>query len=117
MWIWRAVGIVAFALGAIGLAVPVWPTTVFWIVAAIAFARSNPDWADWIFRQPGIGPPIRTFLETGAMARPAKVAALSGMALAAAIVVATGYQKPWVLGIGLGLIAIGALYVMTRKAA
>jgi uncharacterized protein len=115
MWIWRAVGAVAFALGAIGLAIPVWPTTVFWIVAALAFAKSNPSWADWIFRQPGVGPAIKTFLETGAMAREAKIAALCGMGLAATIVMAFAYQKPWVLGSGLGLIAVGAIYVVTRK--
>lgn len=115
MWIWRAVGSVAFVLGAIGLAVPVWPTTIFWIVAALAFAKSNPTWADWIYRQPGAGPAIKTFLETGAMARQAKIAALSGMGIAALIVIAFAYRKPWVLGAGLGLIAIGAVFVMTRK--
>tara|TARA_R110000796_G_scaffold27004_10_gene74593 strand:+ start:11079 stop:11543 length:465 start_codon:yes stop_codon:yes gene_type:complete len=115
MWIWRAVGSVAFVLGAIGLAVPVWPTTIFWIVAALAFAKSNPSWADWIYRQPGAGPAIKTFLETGAMARQAKIAALSGMGIAALIVIAFAYRKPWVLGLGLGLIAIGAVFVMTRK--
>tara|TARA_R100001132_G_scaffold14047_1_gene12796 strand:+ start:751 stop:1086 length:336 start_codon:yes stop_codon:yes gene_type:complete len=106
---------VAFVLGAIGLAVPIWPTTIFWIVAALAFAKSNPSWADWIYRQPGVGPAIKTFLETGAMARQAKIAALCGMGLAAMIVIAFAYRTPWVLAGGLGLIAIGALYVMTRK--
>ena len=115
MWIWRAVGSVAFVLGAIGLAIPVWPTTIFWIVAALAFAKSNPSWADWIYRQPGAGPAIQTFLETGAMARQAKIAALLGMAIAALIVIAFAHRKPWVLGLGLGLIAIGAVFVMTRK--
>jgi len=115
MWFWRAVGVVAFALGAIGLALPVWPTTIFWIVAALAFAKSNPSWADWIYRQPGVGPAIKTFLETGAMAREAKIAAVCGMGLAALIVTAFAYHKPWVLGSGLGLIAVGAVYVITRK--
>ena len=115
MWFWRAVGSVAFVLGAIGLAIPIWPTTVFWIVAALAFAKSNPSWAAWIYRQPGIGPAIQTFLETGAMSRDAKVAALAGMGVAAALVAVFTYKTPWVLGPGLGLIAIGAIYVMTRK--
>ena len=49
------------------------------------------------------------------MARQAKIAALSGMGIAALIVIAFAYRKPWVLGLGLGLIAIGAVFVMTRK--
>ena len=49
------------------------------------------------------------------MSRDAKVAALAGMGVAAAIVTVFTYKTPWVLGPGLGLIAIGAIYVMTRK--
>ncbi len=115
MWFWRIIGSVAFVLGAIGLALPVWPTTIFWIVAALAFARSNPHWADWIYRQPGVGEPIRQFLETGAMARQAKVAALGGMTLAAAIIIVFWHRHPWIIGPGLGLIAVGAVFVITRK--
>ena len=67
MWSWRILGLISFAFGAIGLFLPIWPTTVFWIVAALAFARSNPAWAEWIYARPKIGPPIRTFVETGAL--------------------------------------------------
>ncbi|HRX75154.1 MAG TPA: YbaN family protein, partial [Hyphomonas sp.] len=79
MWSWRILGLVAFAFGAIGLFIPIWPTTVFWIVAALAFARSNPAWAEWIYTRPKIGPAIRTFVETGALSRAGKTAALGGM--------------------------------------
>jgi hypothetical protein len=37
------------------------------------------------------------------------------MGLAALIVTAFAYHKPWVLGSGFGLIAVGAVYVITRK--
>ena len=115
MWAWRILGAIAFALGAVGLFLPVWPTTVFWIVAALAFARSNPAWAEWIYRQPGIGPPIQHFLETGTLPREAKIAALCGMTLAAAIVIALFWNNRWALGGGLSLIAVGAFYVASRK--
>lgn len=115
MWIWRAVGILAFVLGAVGLILPVWPTTVFWIVAALAFARSNPAWAEWIYHQPGVGPPIKTFLETGALTREAKLTALCGMGFAAGLIIVFGHHNPWMMTGGLSLIAIGAIYVITRK--
>ncbi len=115
MWAWRIIGVIAFALGAIGLFLPVWPTTVFWIVAALSFARSNPSWAEWIYRQPGVGPPIKTFLETGALAREAKIAALAGMLLAATLIVVFGHDSTWLMAGGLSLIAVGAIYVITRK--
>ncbi len=114
MWSWRILGAIAFAFGAIGLFIPIWPTTVFWIVAALAFARSNPVWAEWIYNRPKIGPPIRTFVETGAMNRAAKLAALTGMAIAGAIMGALLWKRPVPLGIGLMILGLGALFVGTR---
>jgi hypothetical protein len=117
MWSWRILGLVAFAFGAIGLFVPIWPTTVFWIVAALAFARSNPAWAEWIYARPKIGPAIRIFVETGALSRATKTAALGGMSLATLIVGVVLWKRPLPLGIGLAAIAAGALFVITRPRA
>ncbi|KCZ90662.1 YbaN family protein [Hyphomonas johnsonii] len=116
MWAWRIFGLIAFALGAIGLVLPVWPTTIFWIAAALAFARSNPAWAAWIYARPGIGEPIRTFAEHGRMNMRSKAAALSGMALAAAGTIFLFWQMPWAMAGSLGLLAIGAAFVISRKA-
>lgn len=117
MWSWRILGLVAFAFGAIGLFVPIWPTTVFWIVAALAFARSNPAWAEWIYTRPKIGPVIRTFVETGALSRAGKVAALGGMGLAAAFLGVLFWKRPIPLAIGLSILGAGALFVITRPRA
>ena len=117
MWSWRILGLVAFVFGAIGLFLPIWPTTVFWIVAALAFARSNPAWAEWTYARPKIGPPIRTFVETGALSRAGKTAALGGMALAGAVMIALFWKKPVPLGIGLSVLGAGALFVITRPRA
>ncbi|MEZ5984953.1 MAG: YbaN family protein [Hyphomonas sp.] len=114
MWSWRILGLIAFAFGAIGLFIPIWPTTVFWIVAALAFARSNPAWAEWIYARPKIGPVIRTFVETGALNRAGKTAALGGMALAALIMGVAFWKRPVPLGIGLSILGVGALFVATR---
>ena len=114
MWSWRILGLVAFTFGAIGLFIPIWPTTIFWIVAALAFARSNPAWAEWIYNRPKIGPTIRTFVETGALSPAGKTAALAGMALSALIVGVLFWKRPVPLGIGLTIIGGGALFVITR---
>ncbi|MEQ9435240.1 YbaN family protein [Hyphomonas sp.] len=114
MWAWRILGMFAFALGAIGLALPIWPTTIFWIVAALAFARSNPEWAQWIYARPAIGQPIRDFAESGRMGMRSKLAALSGMALAAAGTIFLFWHTPWTMAISLGLLAVGAVFVISR---
>lgn len=115
MWAWRILGMIAFALGAIGIVLPIWPTTIFWIVAALAFAKSNPKWADWIYARPGLGVPIRTYVETGRMSMRSKSAALAGMALAAAGTIYLFWNRPWAMAGSLGLLALGAAFVMSRK--
>ena len=114
MWSWRILGLVSFAFGAIGLFLPIWPTTVFWIVAALAFARSNPAWAEWIYARPKVGPQIRTFVETGTLSRAGKTAALAGMGVAGLFMGILFWKRPVPLGIGLAILALGALFVITR---
>ncbi|MEH6808026.1 MAG: YbaN family protein [Hyphomonas oceanitis] len=116
MWAWRILGIFAFVLGAIGVVLPVMPTTIFWIVAAFAFVRSDPRWAAWIYARPGIGPQIQTFVETGRIGMRGKAAALAGMALAAAGTIFLFWKHPWPMAGSLGFLAIGAAFVISRKA-
>ncbi len=117
MWAWRILGCIAFVIGAIGLVLPIWPTAIFWIVAALAFAKSNPAWAAWIYARPVIGPAIKEFLETGRVTRSARFASLTGMALASILIVVLLHPRPYFAGGGLVLIAIGVIFILTRKIA
>jgi len=83
MWHWRILGFLLLAIGGIGVVLPVLPTTIFWILAALCFARSDPKIRDWIYARPGFGPQVRLFIENGQMTRTGKNGALVGMALAA----------------------------------
>ncbi|WP_300376388.1 YbaN family protein [Henriciella sp.] len=110
----RLLGFLFLALGAIGIFLPVWPTTIFWIVAALCFTRSSPAMRDWIYARPGLGPPIRDFIEQGTLSRSSKSGALAGMAIASGI---SGFllwgRWAW-LAIALGLVVTGAAYVLSR---
>lgn len=117
MLILRLLGGLFFALGAIGLVLPVWPTTIFWILAAICFARSSPATRDWIYARPGIGGIIEDFVEYGRVSRKAKIGALTGMALAAALCTALLWQQKIVLYGVLTTLALVAAYVATRRTA
>lgn len=48
-----------FALGAIGLILPVLPTTVFWIVAIGCFSRASPRLAARARSAPALRSPVR----------------------------------------------------------
>lgn len=113
-WLWVLVGFMFLTIGAIGLVLPLWPTTVFWIIAVFCLAESHPKIRDWIYARPGIGPLIEDFVERGEITRKGKTAAIAGMSLA-------GLISGWFLrGSYIGLTAliiallVGAIFVATR---
>ena len=110
----RILGGLVLAIGASGRFVPVWPTTIFWILAALCFARSSPAARDWIYARPGIGPTIQTFIESGGLSNKSKIAALGGMALAAGLIAFLLWAKPNLMAAGLVLLGLAATYVATR---
>lgn len=110
----RVLGFLFLVLGAIGIVLPVWPTTIFWIVAAMCFARSSPTMRDWIYSRPKVGPTVQGFIERGTLSRASKGGAVFGMALAAGISTALLWGRWGWLASAIGLIACGAVYVLTR---
>lgn len=114
-WLWVGFGFALLGIGAIGLVLPLWPTTIFWIAAVFCLAESHPKIRDWIYARPGVGPIVKDFVETGAIARKGKIAAIGGMLLAS-IVSGWFLRGSWIgLSVLLGTIACGIIFVATRK--
>ncbi len=89
-WLWAGLGFILLGLGAVGLVLPIWPTTIFWILAVFCLAESHPKVRDWIYRQPGVGSMIESFVERGEISRSGKIAAIGGIGL-------TGVISGWLL--------------------
>lgn len=115
IWLWRILGSFTFVMGAIGLVLPVWPTAVFWLVSALAFAKSNPAWAEWIYERPGVGEPIRIYLETGCMTRASKLASYFGLLLATIMVIVLLWGRWYIVSAALSFIALGTLFIVSRR--
>ena len=108
------VGLLAFAVGAIGIVVPLLPTTIFWIIAAACFAKSAPRWQRWIYEHSRFGGVVRDFMVNGVIRRHAKLAALAGMAASFGLTAIVTGLTPLGLGaLAVILLAVGA-YVATR---
>jgi uncharacterized protein len=78
--IWLICGIVAVALGVIGIALPILPTVPFLILAAFCFARSHPAWEARLMNHPVYGPTLTAWREKGIVGRRAKWAATGAFA-------------------------------------
>ncbi|MEO1303452.1 MAG: YbaN family protein [Pseudomonadota bacterium] len=113
-WLWTGLGFFFFAIGAIGIVLPLWPTTIFWIIAVFCLAESHPKIRDWIFARPGIGPIIQDFVERGEIGRKGKIGAIGGMLLACAVSGWLLRSSALALSVLIISIAIGIVFVATR---
>ncbi|MEM9654543.1 MAG: YbaN family protein [Actinomycetota bacterium] len=111
--IYLMAGLLSVAIGGIGIFVPGLPTTVFFIIAAWCFSKSNERLERWVLELPGIGPMVSDYRDGLGMPRRAKVFAIGSIVLAVGlsagllidnltvrlIVVAAGLVGVWYVGI------------------
>lgn len=74
-------GAICFALGTVGIVVPLLPTTVFWILAVTCFAKSAPELAERLMAHPRFGALLQDFVKHGVLSRQAKLFAIGGMGM------------------------------------
>lgn len=107
-------GGLSFATGALGLVVPLLPTTVFWIIAAWAWSRSCPRLLGRLYDLPGAGVHVRRWMEDGTLTRRGKFFAVSGLAFGLSMTILALHDRPLLLAAaGLPQLA-AAFYLATR---
>lgn len=60
-FLFNTIGIVCVIFGTIGIFVPVWPTTIFAIIASIMFAKANPKLHAWLLKNRFLGPYLQNY--------------------------------------------------------
>lgn len=106
-------GFLALGCGIAGVVLPLVPTTPFLLLAAFAFARSSPRLHDWLVGHPRLGPPIQDWRDGGCIAPRVKAIAVATMVLVLAMSW-LAEVRPLVLGIQAGVLALVALFILTR---
>lgn len=110
-------GTLSFAVGAVGLVLPLLPTTIFWIAAAWAWSKSCPRLQHWLYGLPGVGPHVRAWIEDGTISRRGKHFALGGLAFGLAVTTFALHDNATILAVaGLPQFA-AACFVATRPEA
>lgn len=112
---WLIIGLLSLSLGAIGVALPLVPTTPFILVAALAFARSSNRLHDWLVNHDVFGSLVDNWQRHGAISRRAKVASVASMAVLLAISLAVA-APGIVIILQLVVLGMAALFILSRPA-
>ncbi len=111
--VYLSAGHLLFGLGALGIFLPVMPTTVFWIGAAACYLRSSPDRYRELISRHHHGKTISNFLEHGVICSAGKKVAVAGMLLSVLVLLLLPIDFSIKVFSVLG-IALAATYVLTR---
>ena len=112
-YIWLLAGLVAVAIGAVGVVLPLLPTTPFLLVAAFAFARSSKRLDRWLREHRTFGPLINNWHRDGSIDRSTKRTALI-VIVATPIVSWLLDAPPWVVACQVVVLSAAAVFIATR---
>ena len=112
-FIWLSVGLAALAIGAVGLVLPLLPTTPFLLVAAFAFTRSSERMNSWLREHQVFGPLITNWHRDGSIDQKAKRVAI--IVIVATPVVTWLLDVPsWVIACQIVVLSAVAFFILTR---
>ena len=92
-YLWIGFGGFFIALGLIGIALPLLPTTPFLLLAAVCFSKGSEQIYCWLINHPTLGPPIINWREKRAITRRSKIVATLSMLVLLVITPLVG--APW----------------------
>ena len=112
-FIWLLVGLTAVAIGAVGVVLPLVPTTPFLLVAAFAFARSSERMNSWLREHQVFGPLINNWHRDGSIDRNTKRTAII-VIVATPVITWLLDVPPWVVACQIVVLSAAAIFILTR---
>jgi uncharacterized membrane protein YbaN (DUF454 family) len=111
--LWLLAGLASVAIGAIGLVLPLLPTTPFLLVAAFAFARSSTRLNRWLREHRSFGPLIENWHRDGSIDRKVKRTAIIVILITPVITWLFGVPL-WLIACQLAVLSAAAIFILTR---
>jgi len=112
--LYAVLGFAFLGIGITGVIVPGMPGTVFLLIAAWFFFRSNERMYTWVLDHPRFGPTVRSYRAGYGIPRRIKVIAITLMLLSVSFSVAFAVDNNWIRVLLLGLAAYGTWFIITR---
>jgi uncharacterized membrane protein YbaN (DUF454 family) len=112
-FLWLLVGLTAVAIGAVGVVLPLLPTTPFLLIAAFAFARSSTRLDRWLREHRSFGPLIENWHRDGSIDRKVKRTAMMVIFMTPAVTWLIGAPF-WIIACQIVVLSAAAVYILTR---
>ena len=110
---WLTAGLTAVAIGAVGVVLPLLPTTPFLLIAAFAFARSSARLNSWLREHRSFGPLIDNWHRDGSIDRRAKRASI--IVIVVTPVITWLFAAPlWIIACQIVVLSAAAIFILTR---
>lgn len=106
----QGMGWILFGLGWVGIFLPGLPTTIFWILAALSFLRTNERAYRKVVSHKRFGPAVRLFVEEGRISARGKIISIAAM-MGCAAAGALAMPPLWLKILVVGLASAGSLWV------
>ena len=111
--LWLLTGLVAVAIGAVGVVLPLLPTTPFLLIAAFAFARSSTRLNNWLREHRSFGPLISNWQRDGSIDRKVKRTAI--IVILMTPVISWLFGTPlWIIVCQIVVLSAAAVFILTR---
>ena len=104
---YKPLGFLFLGLAALGVVLPVLPTTPFLLLSAWFFARSSERWHAWLLQSRLFGPMIRDWEERKCISRRTKAVAVLSMLLVGGASVVFAMEALWLRLVTVGLLSVG----------
>ncbi|MGB5489447.1 MAG: YbaN family protein [Woeseiaceae bacterium] len=111
--LWLLAGLLAVAIGAVGIVLPLLPTTPFLLIAAFAFARSSTRLNNWLLEHRSFGPLINNWHRDGSIDRKVKRIAIIVILMTPVITWLFGAPL-WIIVCQVVVLSAAAVYILTR---